>query len=50
MERISILFYNTMWSEPLQFKQEDLLPGYFISTDRSLLSYADVVVFHFPDL
>lgn len=50
MEKINILFYNTMWKAPLQFKCDDLLPGYSISTDRRQLPYADVVVFHLPDL
>lgn len=39
-----------MWRVPLLFKQKDLLPGYSISTDRRLLPYVDVVVFHLPDL
>lgn len=50
MEKISILFYNTMWQAPLLFEQDDLLPGFSISTDRSLLPYADVVIFHLPNL
>ena len=47
---ILILFYNTMWGFPLEFRKEDLPGGCVITTDRNLLSKADAVVFHLPDL
>ena len=47
---ILILFYNTMWGFPLEFRKEDLPEGCVITTDRNLLSKADAVVFHLPDL
>lgn len=50
MEKIIILFYNTMFNTPLQFQPKDIPKGFSISTDRNLLSIADAVVFHLPDL
>ena len=47
---ILILFYNTMWGFPLEFRKEDLPGGCVITTDRNLLAKADAVVFHLPDL
>ena len=47
---ILILFYNTMWGFSLEFRKEDLPEGCVITTDRNLLSKADAVVFHLPDL
>lgn len=41
---ILILFYNTMWGFPLEFRKEDLPEGCVITTDRNLLSKADAVV------
>lgn len=39
-----------MWNVPLDFSPEELPKGCDITTDRSLLSQADAVVFHLPDL
>lgn len=50
MEKINILFYNTMWKAPLLFKRDDLLPRYSIPTDRRQLPYANVVGFHLLNL
>lgn len=50
MEIINILFYNTMWGVPLPFSQNDLPPGFRVTTDRHELSSVDAVVFHLPDL
>ena len=47
---ILILFYNTMWGFPLEFRKEDLPGGCVITTDRNLIAKADAVVFHLPDL
>jgi hypothetical protein len=44
-----IIFYNTLWDEPLPI-QTNLPGGCQISTDRSLIPKADVVVFHLPSL
>lgn len=50
MKTIKILFYNTMWGNPLVISQKDLPEGCSITTDRKLLPNVDAVVFHLPDL
>lgn len=45
-----ILFYNTMFGFPLEYSSGELPTGCRITTDRTLLRYADAVVFHLPDL
>ena len=44
-----IIFYNTIWDEPLAIPS-NLPGGCHISTDRSLMTKADAVVFHLPSL
>lgn len=50
MEKIIILFYNTMFNTPLQFHLKDIPEGFYISIDCNLLTIADAVVLHLPDL
>ena len=44
-----IVFYNTIWDEPMPIP-DNLPGGCRMSTDRSLMPKADVVVFHLPSL
>lgn len=50
MRDILILFYNTMWGQPLPFAEEPLPHGCTITFDRNRLMEADAVIFHIPDL
>lgn len=46
-----IVFYNSIWDEPIPLPSPGSLPGDCqISNDRSLLPCADAVVFHLPSL
>ncbi len=45
----TILFYNTMFGEPLDIPRE-IPENYSITANRRLFNDADVVVFHIPDL
>ena len=46
-----IVFYNTIWDQPMDLPRAESLPGGCqMSLDRSLLPAADAVVFHLPSL
>lgn len=45
-----VLFYNTMFGFPLEYRTDELPAGCRITTDCTLLKQADAVVFHLPDL
>lgn len=45
-----IVFYNTMWGQPLDYPKAELPPGYAITTDSRLLPEAVAIVFHMPSL
>lgn len=45
-----ILFYNTLWDQPLDYPAADIPDGYVLTTDRRLLPEAVAVVFHLPSL
>jgi hypothetical protein len=45
-----ILFYNTMWGQPLSYPEADIPEGFMLTTDRHLLPEATGVVFHLPSL
>jgi hypothetical protein len=51
MERQKVVvFYNTMWDEPLDYPQAEIPEGYVLTTDKAMISQAVAVVFHFPSL
>ena len=50
MNRKIILFYNSMWHDPLVYPENELPEGYVITMDRSLMDDAAAVVFHLPTL
>lgn len=45
-----ILFYNTMWGQPLCLEGVDLPKGCELTTDSDRFEEATAVVFHIPDL
>jgi hypothetical protein len=45
-----ILFYSTLWGQPLHAEGLPLPDGCLITTDRSRLEQATAVVFHLPEL
>ncbi|MEW5804410.1 MAG: glycosyltransferase family 10 [bacterium] len=45
-----ILFYNTMWDQPLTYPQADIPETYMLTTDRRFMQEATAVVFHLPSL
>ncbi|KAA6186744.1 hypothetical protein F2Q65_05085 [Thiohalocapsa marina] len=45
-----ILFYNTMWDQPLTYNDEDIPENFIPTTDRYYFRYAAAVVFHLPSL
>ena len=45
-----VLFYNTLWDQPLDYPEADIPDGYVLTTDRRLLPDAAAVVFHLPSL
>lgn len=47
---VLILFYNTMWDQPLQLPEERLPDGCIITTDLRYFKEANAVVFHIPSL
>jgi hypothetical protein len=50
MKKYTILFYNLMWEQPLDFGQIALPEDFFITTDRSYFKVADAIIFHMPSL
>ncbi|MGA1874910.1 MAG: glycosyltransferase family 10 domain-containing protein [bacterium] len=51
MEKPSlILFYNTMWDQPLTYSKADIPEPYMLTTDRRFMQEATAVVFHLPAL
>lgn len=50
MNKLIILFYNTMWGTSLQLEGYEWPEDCIITTDRNLMGQADAVVFHLPDL
>lgn len=49
-ETRAIVFYNTMWNQPLSYPEADVPEGFMLTTDRDLLPEATAVVFHLPSL
>ncbi|MCL4244889.1 MAG: alpha-1,3-fucosyltransferase [Candidatus Dadabacteria bacterium] len=49
-DRIIILFYNSMWGQPLEYQGRDIPEPFVITEDRSLYDKASAVVFHVPSL
>jgi len=49
-KKIIILFYNSMWGQPLEYPEEELPENFLITEDRSLYDKASAVVFHVPSL
>ena len=45
-----VLFYNTLWDQPLDYPEADIPDGYVLTTDRRLAPIATAVVFHLPSL
>ena len=45
-----ILYFNTMWDQPIDTKSPDVPAGCRLTTDLRLLAEADAVVFHIPSL
>jgi len=45
-----ILFYNTMWDQPLAYPEADIPDGYVLTTERQFMPEAVAVVFHLPSL
>lgn len=45
-----VLFYNTLWDQPLDFPEADMPEGYVLTTDKRLMREATAVVFHLPSL
>jgi mannosyltransferase OCH1-like enzyme len=45
-----ILFYNTMWNQPLDYPEAEIPAGYMLSSDQRLLPEAAAVVYHIPSL
>jgi len=45
-----ILFYNTMWDQPLTYPKADIPEPYMLTTDRRFMQEATAVVFHLPSL
>jgi hypothetical protein len=45
-----VLFYNTLWDQPLDYPEAEIPDGYVLTTDRRLLPEAAAVVFHLPSL
>lgn len=50
MNKLVILFYNTNWGTPLQFKENEWPEDCMVTTDRNLMAQADAVVFHLPNM
>lgn len=46
----TILFYNGMWEDTMQFHNIDFPLNFKITTDREDIIFADAVVFHIPSL
>jgi len=49
-DKIIILFYNSMWGQPLEFPEQEIPEPFVITEDRSLYDRASAVVFHVPSL
>ncbi len=45
-----ILFYNTMFNQPLDYKEADIPEDFELTTDRRFMRDAAAVVFHLPSL
>lgn len=45
-----ILFYNSMWDQPLEYPEKEVPEHFLITEDPSLYDRASVVVFHVPSL
>jgi len=45
-----ILFYNTMWGQPLSYPDDDIPEGFMLTTDRRFLQEALAVIFYLPSL
>ena len=45
-----ILFYNTMWEEPLDYPVDEIPESCVITTERCFMDEAAAVVFHLPSL
>ncbi len=50
MNRKIILFYNSMWHDPLDYPAHELPESYVITMDRRFMDEAAAVVFHLPTL
>jgi hypothetical protein len=48
--KIIILFYNSMWGQPLEYPKEEIPEPFLITSDRSLYDRASAVVFHVPSI
>lgn len=49
-DKIIILFYNSMWGQPLEYPGRDIPEPFILTDDRSLYDKASAVVFHVPSL
>ena len=45
-----ILFYNTMWGQPLSYPDDDIPEGFMLTTDRRFLQEAVALIFYLPSL
>jgi Glycosyltransferase family 10 (fucosyltransferase) C-term/Fucosyltransferase, N-terminal len=50
MKKYTILFYNLMWDQPIDFNQIGLPADFLFTTDHSYLETADAIIFHMPSL
>ena len=49
-DKIIILFYNSMWGQPLDLPRQEIPEPFMITEDRSYYDKASAVVFHTPSL
>lgn len=49
-DKTIVLFYNSMWGQPLEYSVADIPEPFIITEDRSLYDKASAVVFHVPSL
>ena len=49
-DKTIILFYNSMWGQPLDYTRQEIPEPFVITEDRNLYDKASAVVFHVPSL